>query len=72
MVLECAKMEILKSKSDFRSTPGILSTRPLREAGLLVELCNKYVLRAQSLNLDGDVNVQELVTSFERVKNLDN
>ena len=72
VVLECAKMEILKSKSDFRSTPGILSTRPLREAGLLVELCNKYVLRAQSLNLDGDVNVQELVTSFERVKNLDN
>ncbi|UPR01047.1 nuclear pore complex protein NUP155 [Chloropicon primus] len=71
VVLEFAKMEMLKSKSDFRSTPGILSTRPLREAGLLVELCDKYLLQAQSLSSDLDLNLDDLVSSFERVKNLD-
>jgi nuclear pore complex protein Nup155 len=71
VVLEYAKMEILKSKSDFRASPGILSTRPLREAGLLVELCDKYSLRAQSLNIDGDLDLKELVSRFEAVKNLE-
>jgi len=51
VVLEHAKLEI---KSGGRST-----------AGLLVELCDKYSLRAQSLN---GIDVQDLVASFEQVK----
>ena len=71
VVLDAAKKEMLKSKSDFRSAPGILSTRPLREAGLLVELCDKYLLQAQTLSSDLDVDIGELVASFEEVKSMD-
>ena len=73
VVLEYAKTEMVKTKSDYRGTPGgVLSTRPMREAGLLVELCDKYLLQAQTLSsdLDGE-HVHDLVSSFERVKNLD-
>ena len=71
VVLEFAKMEMLKSKSDFRSTPGILSTRPLREAGLLCELCDKYLLQAQTLSSDLGIDIEDLVASFESIRNLE-